>query len=512
MIRRIKFSDLVSLGIIVFFSVFSMVRFNYLPQFIDGYYHLSTANFFIKSGGWSGWAWWEYAPLGRPHLYPPFYHFILVFLMKLGINGLDSVRVTETAIVPLFFFSLWQVFRRIVNSRFSVLTLLSLSSFFVFYSSLSANVPASLAVIFGFWVWFFIKKKKCVSAAVFLTVSFYTHASIPWIFFISLLFLILLNKEYRPAAVKVILISVLSALPFLYHEFKNMNYLAIEVSGEAYFTCFSLFIVSGGLISLFLNLRKKDFFIPLFLGYLAASILVFFKYPYRLFSAQGIIGFTLFFSLFLEKISYSYSHKRLNYIYAVIAGCLFFSQPAFNLNGGRPEFKLLDSTYYHFLTGQSQDLPEFKSVYFPEVYNPIVRVIKENTASQDIIVSNSIIFSRIFSALTQRPTSNYTIRETRPKESTGYYKYAKLIIWAKYFEDKFVDLKGLTGLNLKPIYENDIVYVFLNRGYEPSCQIISSKISFKIIFLIFIGMILFVITDFFQFKFFNSILFKDFSA
>ena len=87
--------DLASLGLLIFFVIISVPRLNYFPQFVDGYYHLSVANGFIQSGGWVGWDWWCFAPFGRPHLYPPLYHLILVFLQNIGISGLNSLRFTE---------------------------------------------------------------------------------------------------------------------------------------------------------------------------------------------------------------------------------------------------------------------------------------------------------------------------------------------------------------------------------------------------------------------------------
>ncbi len=158
--ERVNRFDLASLGLVVFVAVFSLVRFNDPPQFLDAYYHLLVANGFIKSGGWVGWAWWDFAPLGRPQVYPPLYHFVLVFLKTIGFSGLKAIKFTEALINPLFFFSLWYTFRKLVNQRFSFFSTLLLSSFFAFYASVSGNIPASLALIFGFFTWLAIKKKK----------------------------------------------------------------------------------------------------------------------------------------------------------------------------------------------------------------------------------------------------------------------------------------------------------------------------------------------------------------
>ena len=146
--RRAKLDryDLASMGIIVLIILFFAIRFQYLPQFVDDYYHLSAANGFIRSGGWVGWSWWDFAPHGRPQIYPPVYHFLLAFLQKGGLSGLTSIRIAEVFIPCVFFFTLWYVIRFLTTSLSAFFTLLISSSFFSFYSAASANIPATLAL------------------------------------------------------------------------------------------------------------------------------------------------------------------------------------------------------------------------------------------------------------------------------------------------------------------------------------------------------------------------------
>src|SRR5512136_318206 len=75
--------------IAIFFQVLQWPR---LPLFIDCYYHLSVAQGFSDAGGWVGRAFWEYAPYGRPHLYPPFFHILELFLYK---SGLDFITIAR---------------------------------------------------------------------------------------------------------------------------------------------------------------------------------------------------------------------------------------------------------------------------------------------------------------------------------------------------------------------------------------------------------------------------------
>ena len=70
--------------IILAYAVLQLLRLAIFPQFIDMYYHLQTAWGFIQAGGYSNWDFWEYAPFGRPHIYPPLFHILLALFMKLG--------------------------------------------------------------------------------------------------------------------------------------------------------------------------------------------------------------------------------------------------------------------------------------------------------------------------------------------------------------------------------------------------------------------------------------------
>lgn len=480
--------DLLSFGILAFILTFSLIRFKYLPQFIDGYYHLSVANGFIKSGGWVGWAWWDFAPLGRPHLYPPLYHLILVFLKWAGLSGLDALRITEVLIVPVFFFTLWYVLRKLINDRFSFFSLLILSSFFPFYSSVSANVPASIAIIFGFLSWLSVKKRKILSATLFLTLAFYTHIAISWLFFIAYIFFALVNKEYRKAIFKILLFSLLLYLPLLWHILRYMSYLTIQIRQEAHYTRFSIFIVLLGMLSLFLNFTKKDFPIPLFVGYFLGSVAVFIKYPYRLFSAQGTIGLGLLSALLLERIFSKLKGWSKNLIIVCIGIFLLFSQATLCLKADKERFKFLDSTYYNVLAAKTDSLLEFQSLYSSKFYGPIVEVVKDNSQESDIIASNLSIGSQIFAALCDRPNLDSMLWEVSPMEPSVDYNQAKIIVWLKYILPKRED--SLMIGQWRIIHENDIAYVFLNPDYSSFPRRLESKFNFLFIGLAFVFLLL----------------------
>ena len=96
-----------SIVIIISYAAWPIARWAKLPQHIDIYYHLLTAWGFIKAGGYTTWDFWQYAPIGRPNIYPPLFHIILAMFMKAGIGKIFLARLFSVALPALFLFTLW---------------------------------------------------------------------------------------------------------------------------------------------------------------------------------------------------------------------------------------------------------------------------------------------------------------------------------------------------------------------------------------------------------------------
>ena len=137
---------------------------------------------------------------------------------------------------------------------------------------------------------------------------------------------------------------------------------------------------------------------------------------------------------------------------------LFLFHSTFGLSKGRQKFHLFNSTYYNFLTGKVLNFFQFKTVFIPRYYYPMIDIVEENTSSHDIISSNLGVFSQIFSALTQRPSSKSMFHEVRPAKDLYYYKQSKLIIWLKPLIHE--EARELVGIRWKKIY--DFMDILLN--------------------------------------------------
>ena len=377
--------------------------------------------------------------------------------MKSGLSGLNALRFTEIIIAPFFFFTLWLVSSREISEKFSFFFLLFSTCFFTFYSSVSGNIPASLAIISGILGWYFLRRHRIVSGAIFLAFSFYTHAGIPWIFVVSFLFLCWFLPDYRLSSFKIIILALILSSPMLFHEFIHRTYLQFNVLGETKLTDFNPAILIFGFLSLFLYLGNKKFSVVAFTGYLLGSIMVFFRYPYRFFSTQGALGLIFLASFFFDQRP-AFRFRKL--VFSAFIIYLVMLNPACRFENGRLRIYPLNSTFYNIVSGDSAHFPEFKSFFSSRYYPPIVEAIRKNTNDLDIIGSNLKMSATIFASLADRPASLPLLQEVKTFREISPFSFSRVIVWAKAENAGLETLKKT--LHPVRIYENDFAVVFLN--------------------------------------------------
>lgn len=195
---HLKYSpwDFYSGIIILAYLLLQVLRWPLFPQFMDIFYHLLTAWGFIQAGGYSGWDFWQYAPFGRLHIYPPLFHIILALFIKLGINKIILAKFLEAVTPIIFLIVLWNFIRKNYNQRLAFFVMLMVSSSFSFYLSLINNIPATLSIIFGILSFERLFKGQTLRATILLTLCFYTHIGISWLFALGVLLYGLFNREY----------------------------------------------------------------------------------------------------------------------------------------------------------------------------------------------------------------------------------------------------------------------------------------------------------------------------
>ena len=103
--------------VIISFVIFFALRCDLYPVHLDSYYHLSMARAFEKAGGVVVKDFWQYAPYGRPNLYPPFTHLLLLVLVKLNFKLITALKLVSFFVFPALLVTLAFVIRYFFSSK-----------------------------------------------------------------------------------------------------------------------------------------------------------------------------------------------------------------------------------------------------------------------------------------------------------------------------------------------------------------------------------------------------------
>ena len=452
---------------------------------MDIYYHLLTAWGFIKAGGLSAWDFWQYAPVGRVHIYPPFFHIVLAVLMKLGINNIILAKLFEVFTPVVFLIVLWNFTRKNFSERLAFFVILVSGSSFSFYLSLLNHVPATLALIFGFLAYGQLFKNRQVRSLLLLTLCFYTHIGISLFFALSLIFYALFYKEFRKACLSVITGAFILSLPILSRQVIGLKFISsLGLSLNERYTCQIKFVdcilAFFGLISIFKTERKYR----LFFGFFLAG-LIFLIYPYRFFSAEGYLPVIFLSACAIDGLYNRAKDRNLFLRYTPVLAALFilFVSPTLSMEwprtAGRQSYKIkiADSAFLGMLSAKAD------TIWFPKEYISAAELIKDNSEDNDIIYSSLNIISVALASISGRSSANGLFPEIKPSRQFDPISVSRIIVFTQ--SDR-PDMRTaiVDGYRLVKIGENRLFILYKNPLSQAKVDIRKVVFPFWAVFII----------------------------
>jgi len=451
---------------------------------------------FNEIGGFTSTAFWEYAPVGRLHLYPPLIHFLKLIFYKLNFSAITIARLFELVIYPATLFTLWSVVDKLFNKRLAFFTILISISIFSFYLSIINFIPATLATILSLLSLFFMERNKILASTLLLALAFYAHAAIPWIFLFSFIFYAFLNKKILKNCIKTVLFALVVASPILIYQYLSRDYITISWATENFSLEINLwlflFFVPGLIVSLKMK-ERYNFFVALFI----ISILsIFTSYRHRLILGQGMLGLLFLSAVALDRmyerfvkfmVKKPWSRFSRAFALVLIILLFYFLSPTFFKESENSGFYILNSTYINLSPSLKQiDRPNDFSLYLPQYYEPVKEEIIRNSDYDDIIYCHPRYFTGIFSVLTRRATSTAMLKEVKAYKEFDHIAVSKLIIWAKKPEsEKLADI--VKDYKLQKIKETEFFYVYQNpeaiaKRFLPK-PLLSNRLIFTLLLL-----------------------------
>ena len=141
--RRPDAFDWLSLGLMAGLLALALFYWHNYPVHMDTYYHMGVTSGFSSAGGVALHSFWEFAPGGRPHLYPPLLHIIMFAVSGGGVSILGAGRIVSFFAFPLMLLTNWYAMRRLFSTRAAFYTLVLLSSCYLLFWHSAVESAAS---------------------------------------------------------------------------------------------------------------------------------------------------------------------------------------------------------------------------------------------------------------------------------------------------------------------------------------------------------------------------------
>ncbi|MFA5176737.1 MAG: hypothetical protein WC440_01145 [Candidatus Omnitrophota bacterium] len=459
--------------------VLQLARWLILPQFMDIYYHLLTAQGFIQAGGYSGWDFWQYAPAGRPHIYPPFFHLALAGFIQAGASPVILAKLCESLLPVALLITLWKFIKDNYGQELAFFVVLLFFSSSSFHLALLNHIPATISLIFGTLSLSQLFKKKLLRAAILLSLVFYTHIGMSFFFSLTFLAYGLLNKEVRKRAIGVLAAALILGLPIIIKELSLVQFMRTFGFNlhEKYLCQVKIAESILGLVGLFQALKRgKEY--RLFAAMFFAS-LVFLLYPYRFLSGEGYLPVMLLCAFCLLNL-----YRRLNkrYLAVVIAAFILFVTPTFSMYKEVQETRIDyqvrvgDSAFLNLLLAKS------KVFWFPAEYISAAKIVQANSGAEDITYCTLDFLGLTISSIAARPSANALLPEIKTVKGFNPFIDSKIIIFTRIDNEKMVDL-AVKKLNLVKAGENKFFMIYKNIACRAKAGVIKATVPFWLVSL-----------------------------
>ena len=173
------------------------------------------------------WDRWEYAPFGRPHLYPPGLHVLIAFFSGGPEDVAFGFNTIQILLYPMALLCGWYFARWLFGAAagFASLIFLSMDTGFLLTQAMVLPSQVVTALIPLILMAFLARRAK--TTILLLTIALYTHGpvGVPEFVVLGLLVFCMRYRSYFPLFRKVVAFSFFLYLPWLIHVLRFHEWL-----------------------------------------------------------------------------------------------------------------------------------------------------------------------------------------------------------------------------------------------------------------------------------------------
>ncbi|MBN1586530.1 MAG: hypothetical protein JW937_03770 [Candidatus Omnitrophica bacterium] len=436
--------------------LFSCAHYSRFPLFLDSYYHMAVVRAFDTAGGVPLWGFWEFAPEGRPHLYPPLFHLGVIALNKSGIPLVEVFRILGVLSFPLLLFCLAFVLEHSLSPRHAFFGILVSSAPYTLYLVSSYTLPFTLATAFCWLSYAALQRRGFLAAGAWLSLACYTHTGAAVMGGLALLLYGLMNSEIRAAAWKSVCLGALLGFPWWSYVLQHHDSLEpVRRMESSLIEWVPLCLILGGAGVLW-GIRQRRARSAYWLCWLTAQGLFLVHYPYRFWSAQGLLALAILGGLVLEawtrKYEGSWGIKQALGLWLILQ--LFC--PSY-LNG----WGLCESNLGAAIGLSRLERTNDVSLYNRDLADALSRAVLQNTGEGDLIWCDSGAVAALLSALTGRASSTGMWEEVLPGMPRTPIERLQLARCALLLKDAGLPVPFVNRAQWKPVAETDLATVWI---------------------------------------------------
>jgi hypothetical protein len=415
------------------FTLLWAARWPALPLALDPSYHLFVAGQVADAGGPIGYEWWEYAPVGRPHLYPPLLHLLLAPFLRMGCAPLTVIRAANVVAVPALLLTLFLVARRLLTPTIGLACLWVGLLPLAFHLQSAVALAATLGMIELLWLMVALEEQRLIAAGLLFALLVYTHLGLPWIALVTMVCYGVLRPQRRQRLLMAGCLGLLAGLPWFWHLWQHRAALQMVPRYENVMLDVMplVFIIAAAGIWRCLRAGGAFLWIP---ACWAGFALLWPRFLYRWLSGEGLLPVVLLAGVgadwLAQRIAQAARRPSRHAPLALVCGVLLLS-PTLATHGSTVRWQWLDSAPVHLL-GVSRAHPRsLDAGVVSTAMESLARVVVAQSGPAEILWSNSPYALGLLAALAHRPTSSAMLDEVGPARALDPLAAAQLIVWFK---------------------------------------------------------------------------------
>lgn len=344
--RRRDVFDILAVLFMLLCLALVLANLSMFPVFIDIPYHMAVTRGFREAGGVVTWDFWDAAPAGRPHIYPPLLHVGMSVLEDTGLSAETTATLVCVLIFPLVLLSMWWAMRKLFGPRAAFYSLILVAVPYTFFYQAGITIAASLVLVLTPLVFLTLEEDRKVASALLLAMCLYAHLVLGHLTALALFIYMLHRREYWKRIASVLAAAYLLYLPWGIVVVSNLGSFSMSEPGMGNgFTLHLLLwgLAAAGVVACYLR-RRQHYLLP---AYLFSMVPIAFFYSHRFWDGHVFLPLAMLGGVALDRL-HGFLRERLTgnahagasagalagAIMAVAVAVVFFLDPAVASSGG----------------------------------------------------------------------------------------------------------------------------------------------------------------------------------